>query len=199
MKILKYLGIFILAIVLLFVGAALLAPDEYAVEREVIVNKPQQEVFDFLVLLKNQDKFSVWTKADPNLKKTFSGEDGKVGFISGWESTMDDVGKGEQEIIKITGIDRIDYELRFMKPFEATDLAYLQLEKISENETKVKWGFSGKMDFPMNLLLLFMNMEEQMAPSLQEGLNNMKVHVEKIEAVKEEVSEVSAENPGAKE
>jgi len=29
-----------------------------------------------------------------------------------------------------------------------------------DNATTVKWGFSSKMKYPMNIMLLFMNMEE---------------------------------------
>ena len=50
---------------------------------------------------------------DPDMKKTYRGTDGTVGFVSAWDSEKDDVGKGEQEIIKITDGERIDYELRF--------------------------------------------------------------------------------------
>jgi hypothetical protein len=93
------------------------------------------EVFDYVRLLNNQDNFSKWATMDPAMKKSFSGTDGTVGFVSAWESKKKDVGKGEQEIIKITEGQRIDYELRFKEPFEATDLAYITTEPISENQT----------------------------------------------------------------
>jgi hypothetical protein len=38
---------------------------------------------------------------DPNMKKTYTGTDAEVGFISAWESTDKNVGVGEQEIKKI--------------------------------------------------------------------------------------------------
>jgi len=115
---------------------------------------------------------------DPNMKQTYSGTDGTVGFISAWESEDRNVGKGEQEIVAIVEGKRIDYELRFIEPFESTSYAYMTTDEVSENETLVKWGFDGRMNYPMNLMLLFMNFEEMIGEDLQHGLENLKVILE---------------------
>ena len=179
MKILKYSLAVIAILLAIFLLLAFFAPNRYSVERQVTIKKPKQEVFDYVVLLKNQDNFSVWANMDTQMKKTYKGEDGKVGFVSAWESKLDDVGKGEQEILKIVGNERIEYELRFIEPFEANDLAYMQLSEISPTETTVTWGFKGEMAFPMNIFLLFMDMEKQLGGDLQKGLDNLKTVLEK--------------------
>ncbi|MBD1398494.1 SRPBCC family protein [Pontibacter sp. JH31] len=179
MKILKKILLTVVALVVLALVVALFVNKEYAVEREITINRPKAEVYDYLKFLKNQDEFSVWATKDPNMKKDFRGTDGTVGFVSSWDSESDDVGAGEQEIKGMTEGERIDYELRFFRPFEATDNAYLVTEAVSENQTKVKWGFDGKMDYPMNLMLLFMDMEEMLGNDLQAGLDQLKVNLEK--------------------
>lgn len=153
---------------------ALFVRKQYSVEREIVINKPKQQVFDYVKLLANQNNYSKWAKMDPAMKKTFSGDDGTVGFVSAWESKVDSVGVGEQEIKKITEGERIDYEIRFMKPFRSTATSYMITEASSENETKVKWGFNGNMNYPMNLMLLFMDFEKMIGDDLQVGLNNLK-------------------------
>lgn len=173
MKILKRILIGIVGLIALALIIALFVKKEYAVEREVIINKPKQEVFDYVKMLKNQDNFSVWAMRDPNMKKEYKGTDGTVGFVSAWDGN-DQVGKGEQEIKKISEGERLDFELRFIKPFEATDDAYMTTEAVAENQTKVKWGFNGKMPYPMNLMLLFMDMDEMLGKDLADGLNNLK-------------------------
>jgi uncharacterized protein YndB with AHSA1/START domain len=179
MKIIKYiLGTLVSIIVIILIVAAF-APSEYAVEREVTINKSVTEVFDYVKYLKNQDDFSKWASMDPDMKKTFTGVDGTVGFISAWESDNKDVGKGEQEIMKITEGERIDFELRFFEPFEASDNAYMITETDGNSATIVKWGFDGKMDYPMNIMLLAMDMEEMLGDDLQQGLNKLKVILEK--------------------
>ena len=178
MKIVTKILYGVLAFVALILLITLFLPKDYAMEREISINKPSQEVFDYLVLLKNQDEFSVWTLSDPNVKKSMSGKDGEVGAVSYWESELEDVGVGEQEIIKIVPGHRIDYELRFKEPFEATDHAFFNIESLSENETKVIWGFYGSFPYPSNLMLLFLDMEGELAPSLSKGLENLKANLE---------------------
>ena len=179
MKILKKVLIAIVGIIALALVIALFVKKEYAVEREVIINKPKTEIFEYIKLLKNQDNFSVWAMMDPSMTKTYTGTDGTIGFVSAWDSQNKNVGKGEQEIKKITEGERIDFELRFIKPFEATDYAYMGTESLGDGQTKVKWGFNGKMNYPMNLLLLCMNMDEMLGKDLEGGLNNLKTTLEK--------------------
>lgn len=174
MKIIKNVILTIVGIIVLILLIGLFVNGKYDVEREVTINKPTQEVFAYIKLLKNQDNFSVWAAMDPNMKKEFKGEDGTVGFISAWESNNEQVGKGEQEILKIDEGNRIDFELRFFEPFEAKDHAYMTTESVTDSTTLVKWGFNGEMPYPSNLMLLAMDMEEMLAPSLQDGLNNLK-------------------------
>jgi hypothetical protein len=179
MKIVKIILAAIAGIIILLLIIALFAKNEYAVERQVVINKPKQEVFDYIKALKNQDNFSVWAMRDPAMKKEYRGTDGTVGFVSAWDSQKDDVGKGEQEILSIKEGERIDYELRFIKPFEAKDKAYMVTETASDNQTKVKWGFNGRMKFPMNLMLLFMDMDKMLGKDLDAGLQNLKMILEK--------------------
>lgn len=179
MKKIKIIVIVIVVIVAIPLIAALFIDGKYAVEREVTINQPKDMVFDYVKMLKNQDNFSVWAKMDPDMKKTFTGTDGTVGFISAWDSENKDVGKGEQEIIGIKEGERIDFELRFLEPFEATDNAYMTTEELDSSMVKVKWGFNGEMAYPMNIMLLFMDMEEMLAGDLQTGLDNLKVELEK--------------------
>src|SRR4051812_5502877 len=93
--------IIIVALILLVLLIALIAKKDYTVQREIIINRPRLEVFNYLKLLKNQDHYSKFVMMDPNMKKEFKGVDGTVGFVYGWEGNKK-AGKGEQEIKKIT-------------------------------------------------------------------------------------------------
>jgi uncharacterized membrane protein len=179
MKALKIIGLVLVALIVLLLITGLFVDGNYAVEREVTINKPKQEVFDYAKYLKNQDNFSVWAKIDPAMKKEFRGEDATVGFVSAWDSENPKAGKGEQKITKITEGERIDYELHFIEPFESTDYAYLSFAAVNDSVTTVKWAFNGKMKYPMNLMMLTMDMEAMLAPDLQNGLNNLKAILEK--------------------
>src|SRR5690606_7302599 len=102
MKIVKKILIVLAIIIAIPLIIALFVKKDYAVQREVTIDKPKQEVFDYIKYLKNQDNYSKWNKIDPEMKKSYKGTDGTVGFISRWESNKKEVGWGEQEIKKIT-------------------------------------------------------------------------------------------------
>lgn len=174
MKILKTILITVGILIAIPLIVSLFVKKDYEVEREITINKPKEEVFDYVRFLKNQDNYSKWATMDPDMKKTYRGTDGTVGFVSAWESDNKDVGKGEQEIKKITEGERIDFELRFFEPFESTEPAYMTTKSVSENQTKVKWGFSGHMDYPMNIMMLYMDFEKMIGDDLDTGLKNLK-------------------------
>lgn len=149
------------------------------VEREIIINKPKAEVFEYIKFLRNQDNYSKWNMMDPDMKKTYKGTDGTIGFISAWESKMENVGAGEQEIVNMIDGERIDMKLRFKVPFESQNDAYMITEDMSNNQTKVKWGFKGAFPYPFNLMGLFMDMEKAVGGDLEVGLQNLKNLLEK--------------------
>lgn len=176
MKIVKRILIVIAIIVAIPLVIALFLDKDYTVERQVTINKPKNEVFDYIKYVRNQNKFSVWSNIDPNMKQEFRGTDGTVGFVSAWNSQESGVGEGEQEIVGIKEGERVDYELRFKRPMESTSPAYMETED-SGNQTVVKWGFKGHMDYPFNFMNLFM--ESMLGKDLQTGLNNLKSTMEK--------------------
>lgn len=179
MKNLKKIFTVIAIIIAIPLVVALFVKKDYVVEREIIINKPKAEVFEYIKFLKNQDNYSKWNMMDPDMKKTYQGTDGTIGFISAWESKMENVGAGEQEIVNMIDGERIDTKLRFKVPFESQNDAYMITEDMSNNQTKVKWGFKGAFPYPFNLMGLFMDMEKAVGGDLEVGLQNLKNLLEK--------------------
>ena len=174
MKILKIILIVVAVLIAIPLVVALFVKKTYSVERQITIERPKQEVFDYVRLLRNQNNFSKWATMDPAMKQDYKGTDGEAGFVSSWESDKKDVGKGEQTIAGVTEGERIDYDLHFIEPFESRSKAYLITEPVSDSQTKVTWGFTGKMNYPMNLMQLFMNMEDMIGDDLNTGLTNLK-------------------------
>ena len=179
MKILKKVLLAVLAIVAILLIAGLFVSKDMNAETAIIIAKPTTEVFDYIKHLKNQDNYSKWATMDPAMKKDYRGTDGTVGFVSAWDSEKSDVGKGEQEIKKIVDGERVDFELRFIKPFESIAGAYMTTDSIAPNQTKVKWGFSGKMAYPFNIMRLFIDPEKAIGNDFATGLANLKAVLEK--------------------
>lgn len=104
-----------------------------------------------MVLLKNQEEYSEWVKADPNLHPTISGIDGTVGAKQSWNSRDDNVGEGEQTITALTE-DRIDVDIKFIRPFKSHAKAANIFKALNENQTEVISEFYAKEIYPLNLM-----------------------------------------------
>jgi uncharacterized membrane protein len=177
MKILKRILLGILALIVLFLIIAVFMKKDYAIEKETIINKPKSDVFDYVKSLKNQKNWSTWEQSDPNMTSEYTGTDGIVGFKHAWKSKM--MGDGEQEITKIIEGERMESELRFKGFMGSNAPAYLSTEAIDSTKTKVKWGMSGTMSYPMNGMQIFMSMEKMIGTEYQKSLINLKSILEK--------------------
>lgn len=172
MNILKkiLIGLGILLCIPLILG--LFMSSDYTLEREIVINKPKQEVFDYIKYLKNQNNFSTFAMMDPKMKTSYQGTDGEPGFVSAWESDM--MGNGEQVITKITEGERFETELHFKGMFGSTAPAYISTEAMSDSSTKVKWGMSGHMAYPLNAMQIFMSMDDMIGKEYEQSLVNLK-------------------------
>lgn len=145
--------LYVLAILVgLVLLTSLFIKKEYKVERVAIIDQPVGRVFDYLRYQQHQFNFNKWWMADPEATISFLGKDGSVGSIVYWDSENKQLGKGEQEIISIEVNQRIDFEIRFQKPFVNIAHVYMVTEPINDNITRFKWVFLGKNKFPMMLM-----------------------------------------------
>ncbi len=156
---------------------ALFVKKDYAVEREIVINKPPTEVFNYVKFIKNQDYYSKWVMQDPAMKKDFTGTDATVGFIYAWDSKEKGAGKGAQEITKINEGKEINMEVRFERPLEGVAHTHMITDSVTANQTKIKWGMKGTSKWPMNFINLFM--DGMLGQDLDVSLNNLKVILEK--------------------
>lgn len=177
MKIIKKILFVIVGIIVLALVVALFVSKEYSVKREITINKPSQEVFDYVKFVKNQEHYNKWVMMDPDMKKDYKGTDGTVGFVYAWDSQKDDVGKGEEEIKLLEDGKKIDLEVRFVRPFEGLAMTEMTTEALSPTQTKVSWGMSGQSTYPMNLTNAIM--DRMLGADLDESLQKLKGILEK--------------------
>ncbi|RAJ08821.1 polyketide cyclase/dehydrase/lipid transport protein [Chitinophaga skermanii] len=165
-------GIIVLALII-----ALFTKKEYAVERTVTINKPVNEVYDYLKHLKNQTQYNKFTMKDPNMQSSFTGTDGEVGFVYHWSGNKE-AGEGDQEIKRLVENKEIETELRFIRPFSGVGQAYFTTVPSGNNQTTVSWKMQSKMAYPMNLILLVVNMEKGLGTPIGESLGLLKQQLE---------------------
>lgn len=166
----------IASLFILILLIAAVTKKNYAIQRSIVIHQPVGRVYDYLRHLKNQDHFNKWVMRDPSMKKTYTGTDGEVGFIYAWDGDKH-AGAGEQEIKQLKPNEFIEAEIRFVRPFAAIAQAPFTIEG-NDSETKVTWGMSSSMKYPMNIMLLMMNMDKLLGKDMEESLGLLKKQLE---------------------
>lgn len=171
-KFFKILGIIVGLLIVFILTAGLFMPKEYHFERSITINAPREVVWKNISSFANFQKWDPWSVYDPHMKRTISGTDGAPGAVYRWEGNGD-VGSGSQTYKALVPMERIDIDLHFLKPFESKAAVYYQL-KTEANGVKVVWGFNTRFPYPMNTMLLFMDMDANMDKDFSSGLANLK-------------------------
>lgn len=168
MKILKGILITLGLLIALVLIVALFVKKDFTGEAEIVIERPQMEVYNYIRHLKHQENYGTWYQMDPDMDIRHSGTDGTVGFTTFWEG--DRMGEGSQRIVNLIPGERMDTKLRFVEPMESEMDSYMLTSAVNPNETKVIWGMKGRTPYPFNLMNLFMDYGKD----FQEGLQNLK-------------------------
>jgi uncharacterized protein YndB with AHSA1/START domain len=191
MKILRRIGLAILAIVLLFVVVGFLLPREFKVQREVKIYSPYVPVYQMISAPTEWPKWSVWNKRDPNMSITYSGPASGKGAKWVWKSKTE--GDGEMEFTAADSPRKIVYVLRF------PDMGMVstgELNVIPENDqlTRLTWSNTGDFGYNPALRYLGLFMDRIVGPDFEAGLSALKVMLEAraAEAAKEEAKSEAA-------
>lgn len=142
----------VVGIIVLLLIAGLFMRKEHYVKRSILVQAPRQQVFDFLKLLSNQEKFNKWARTDPGRIEEFKGTDGTVGYIYSWRGNKS-AGEGQKEIKGLIEGKRIETEIRFVKPMATSATVIMEMESPADDETKVYLSNGGTLNYPLNILI----------------------------------------------
>jgi hypothetical protein len=151
MKAIKFILLGLLAIVATALIAALFIPNKYEISASTIIAEPKQVVYDYTKILANQEQYSVWVMADSTMHPIITGVDGTVGATQSWNSKIDDVGEGSQTITAMTD-DRIDIDLKFIRPMQSGAKAAMLYKAIDSTHTEIQSVFYGDDKYPFNLM-----------------------------------------------
>jgi len=175
MKALKYIGVLLLTLIILFLVLGLIAPKKIKIERSMEISASPSLVQDIVSRFSENKNWSPWEEMDPNVKTSLEGEDGKVGSKYLWDGN-NQVGKGNQTITKIEkGL--IENKLVFEKPMSGEAIVVFKIEA-TENGSKITETFDSESSYPMNALNVIMNPEKMMGPTFEHGLSTLKKYAE---------------------
>jgi len=177
MKILKRILIGVLVLVVLVAVISFILPTDYTVERTVTINAPAKVIEKQVKYYESFKEWNPFADADTAMQSSIEGKDGEVGSKYKWNGN-DQVGSGEM-VITAVAENRIDQSLHFISPFEGFGSSWYEWKKAEEGGVSLTWGMKSSMPRPMNVMGLFMDMDEMIGATYETGLGRVK---EKAEA-----------------
>ncbi|AXR06237.1 SRPBCC family protein [Salinimonas sediminis] len=174
MGILKKSAIAITALLFGVIIVSFVLPDEYEVERSIIIAAEPDDIYPEVVNLKAWPSWGVWFQRDPNMQIKYGGPDRAIGMFSKWESESQ--GDGKMEITELKHNKKVIYSLYFPE-YEMGSTGVITLEPTEEG-TRVTWSDSGEVgNNPVNRYFVLM-MDDMIGPDFETGLENLKTVVE---------------------
>ena len=171
MKLLKRIGIILLAVIVLLVVISFMLPSKIHVERSAAIGAPANVVFMQVNNLRNWNNWMPYNKIDPEMKIEYNGKEEGTGAGYSWSSENSQVGNGKITITESKPNELIVTALDFMENGNAT--GSFKFEP-SGSETKVTWGMD--MDMGMNPIARYLGlfMDQLMGQDFEKGLRDLK-------------------------
>lgn len=170
------IGLGVVVALVLFLGFVSTREGKFRYERSGIINAPADKIFPYLSQFSKGGLWSPYEKRDPNMKKTFAGEDGKVGSIMEFDGNSD-VGAGKLEMLAVVPNERVEIKLTMTKPFTAENLIEYKLTSEGSG-TRFAWIMSGDGGFLGKLIATIIDCEKMVAGDFTLGIENLKQVVE---------------------
>lgn len=157
-------------------GYASTKPDQFRVERSVVIKAPAEKIFPHINNFHQWEAWSPYEKLDPAMKRNFSGAEAGIGAVYSWEGDSK-VGAGRMEILESAPSSAIKIKLDFLKPMEGHDTAEFTLAPQGDSTT-VTWAMSGPAAYIMKVMGVFFDMDHMIGKDFEVGLNNLKTLTE---------------------
>ena len=170
MTILKRVIIGLVTLIVLLVVIGFLLPRQVHVERSIVINAPQAQLFEALNGFKRFNEFSPWAALDPNTTYTYEGPESGVGARMSWVSKDTDLGSGTNEIVESKAPDLIRTKLNFGGQLAEATFTFVP----ADGATRVTWGFDG--DLGNNPIMRFVGLmfDKWIGSDYEKGLARMK-------------------------
>lgn len=146
----------------------------FEMSRSTTVAAPPERVHALLDDFRQWQRWSPWEGLDPDLRRTFTGPERGVGSHYEWSGNKK-AGQGSMEIIESTP-STVAVDLRFLKPFEATNITRFDLTPAGGG-TDVVWTMTGERGAMMGLMgkLFF---DKAIGKDFDKGLAQLKAAAE---------------------
>ncbi len=173
---LKIILVVLAAAIAVVLILAAMKPNEFRVERNILINAPVAAVFEQVNDPRKANGWMPWLKADPNAKVVYEGPAVGVGAASYWNGNKN-VGEGRMTIIE-SRPELVKTKLEFFKPFKAVNTGEFALAPEGK-ATRLTWRMYGPSNFLNKVMSVVMNCDKMIGSQFEKGLAELKSRLEK--------------------
>lgn len=145
----------------------------FETRRSIRVQRPLNEVFDFVGDFKNWRTWSPWLCQEPSCPVEIRGEAGKPGHSQSWDGQY--IGSGSMTLSTLRAREQLEYALEFIKPWKSSSKAGFEFRDLGQ-ATEVTWWMKGTL--PVFLFFMKKMMVAFIGSDYERGLGMMKEHLE---------------------
>ncbi|MFM7017008.1 MAG: SRPBCC family protein [Bacteroidota bacterium] len=175
MRILKIIGLSLLAIVLLIAIVGLFLPSTVSLERSIVVNASAEKTFEQVNTLKNWEQWNPFLKMDPNTKVAYNNIPSGAGATYSWASEK--TGEGTMLILKSTAPSSVQFQLEFKG--QGLSQSEFRFSPEGTDATKVTWSFSSDIGNNPFSRVFWTFGTAMMKDAFDGGLKDLKTQAEK--------------------
>jgi hypothetical protein len=148
----------------------------FEMSRSTTVDAPPEQVHALVDDFHRWRTWSPWEDLDPDLRRTYTGPERGVGSVYEWSGNKK-AGAGRMEIIESTP-STVAVDLRFLKPFEATNVTRFDLTPAGAG-TRVVWTMTGERGLLFSIMgrLFF---DRAIGKDFDKGLARLKAAAEAL-------------------
>lgn len=154
-----------------FLAYAATRPDQFHVERSILIQVPAQTIFPFINDFHQWDAWTPFNK-DRAMKKSYSGSAEGVGAMYTWSGNKA-VGSGDITIRQSEAPRKIVFDLHMVAPFEGRNVATISLDETG-NGTTVTWSLDDRHSLMLKVLGLLINLDRKIGSDFELGLARLK-------------------------
>ena len=147
--------------------------DQFVVVRTETIAASPQKVFAKVGNLAGWDEWSPWAELDPDMTKTYGGEQGTVGSSYHWTGNRK-VGEGKMTMTEVVQDEKVEIDLQFVKPFKSQNVTEMLLAPHGEG-TEVTWRMTGPQTLMTKVMgFIGKTMDKMVGPDFEKGLAKLK-------------------------
>lgn len=163
----------IVVAIIVFLGYVSTKESKFNYEKSAVINAPAEKIYPYISNFRNGSAWNSFDQKDPNIKRTFSGNDGEVGAKMEFEGNSE-AGSGYLEMLSLIPNTEAQMKLVMTKPFHAENLIVYKLTADPSGGTKFSWSMSGDGGFMGKLMATFIDCEKMITDEFEKSFENLK-------------------------